>query len=59
MVTIGKEWQIPVFTEEEGMRRWRKMRERMGAREIDCLIISGTRQSPKLPLLIFATLPII
>jgi Xaa-Pro aminopeptidase len=42
MVTIGKDWQIPIFTEEEGMRRWRKIRERMGAREIDCLIISGT-----------------
>lgn len=42
MVTIGKEWQIPVFTEEEGRRRWKKIRERMGAREIDCLIISGT-----------------
>jgi Xaa-Pro dipeptidase len=42
MVTIGKEWQIPIFDEAEGMRRWRKIRERMGAREIDCLIISGT-----------------
>ncbi len=42
MVTLGKEWQIPIFTEEEGQRRWRKIRERMGAREIDCLIISGT-----------------
>jgi Xaa-Pro dipeptidase len=41
MVTTGKEWQIPVFTEEEGMRRWKKIRERMGAREIDCLVISG------------------
>ncbi|OGO44406.1 MAG: hypothetical protein A2137_02940 [Chloroflexi bacterium RBG_16_58_8] len=42
MIKIGKEWQIPVFSEAEGKRRWRKMRERMGAREIDCLIISGT-----------------
>jgi Xaa-Pro dipeptidase len=42
MIAIGKEWQIPVFSEAEGQRRWRKMRERMGAREIDCLVISGT-----------------
>jgi Xaa-Pro dipeptidase len=42
MVTIGKGWQIPVFDEAEGIRRWRKIRERMGAREIDVLIISGT-----------------
>ena len=38
---IGKEWQIPLFTEEEGMRRWKRIRELMMAREIDCLIITG------------------
>jgi len=42
MITIGKEWQIPVFSEEEGMRRWRNIRQKMAARELDCLIISGT-----------------
>lgn len=41
MTIIGKEWQIPIFTEEEGMRRWKKIRELMAAREIDCLIFAG------------------
>ncbi len=41
MVMYGKEWQIPIFSEEEGKRRWRKIRELMVAREIDCLIIAG------------------
>ena len=36
---IGKEWQIPVFSSEEGQRRWKKIRELMIAREIDCLLI--------------------
>ena len=39
---IGKGWEIPVFTEEEGMKRWKNVREKMQAREIDCLVISGT-----------------
>jgi Xaa-Pro aminopeptidase len=39
---IGKEWQIPVFSEEEGQRRWKKIRELMIAREIDCLLIAGS-----------------
>jgi Xaa-Pro aminopeptidase len=42
MSTIGKEWQIPIFSEDEGLSRWKKIRERMGAREIDCLVVSGT-----------------
>ncbi len=41
MVMFGKEWQIPIFSEDEGKRRWRKIRELMTAREIDCLIIAG------------------
>jgi len=41
MVMFGEEWQIPIFSEVEGMRRWKKIRELMTAREIDCLIIAG------------------
>jgi Xaa-Pro aminopeptidase len=38
---IGQQWQIPVFSKEEGERRHRKIREGMASRGIDCLIISG------------------
>jgi Xaa-Pro aminopeptidase len=41
MVRYGEGWQIPVFSEEEGKRRWRLIREMMTAREIDCLVIAG------------------
>lgn len=47
MVMFGKEWQVPIFSEEEGLRRWKKIRELMAAREIDCLIIAGTTANNK------------
>lgn len=39
---IGREWQIPAFSEEEGQRRWKKTRELMMDREIDCLLVAGS-----------------
>ena len=37
----GKEWQVPIFSEAEGKRRHKKIRELMVFRGIDCLIIAG------------------
>lgn len=38
---IGKEWQIPIFSDEEMKRRWKKIRELMELRGMDALIIAG------------------
>lgn len=38
---LGKEWQIPIFSEEEGKRRHRLIRELMDFRGIQCLVIAG------------------
>jgi len=32
---IGQQWQIPIFSKEEGERRHRKIRELMASRGID------------------------
>jgi len=40
-VLYGEEWQIPIFSEEEGKRRWGQIRELMEARDIECLVIAG------------------
>jgi Xaa-Pro aminopeptidase len=39
---IGQSWEIPVFTRDEGERRWAKIRELMAERELDCLLIGGS-----------------
>lgn len=39
---IGEGWEIPVFTREEGERRWRRIREMMRERQLDCLLIGGS-----------------
>ena len=41
MITFGKEWQIPIFSEEEGRRRYERIRELMDYESIDCLVIAG------------------
>ncbi len=39
---IGESWEIPVFTVEEGERRWRRIRELMRDRQLDGLLIGGS-----------------
>ena len=39
---IGKGWEIPVFTLEEGRQRWKRIRDLMYDRQIDCLLIGGS-----------------
>lgn len=39
---IGEEWEIPVFTLEEGHQRWRRIRDLMYDRQLDCLLIGGS-----------------
>ena len=39
---IDGELGIPIFTREEGQRRWKKIRELMMQRQIDCLLICGS-----------------
>ncbi len=39
---IGEGCEIPVFTREEGRRRWKRIRELMYDRQIDCLLIGGS-----------------
>jgi Xaa-Pro aminopeptidase len=39
---IGEGWEIPVFTREEGLGRWKRIRELMHDLEIDCLLIGGS-----------------
>ena len=39
---IGEGWEVPVFTPEEGRRRWRRIRDLMYDRQIDCLLIGGS-----------------
>jgi Xaa-Pro aminopeptidase len=39
---IGEAWEIPVFRREEGQRRWKRIRELMHDRQIDCLLIGGS-----------------
>lgn len=41
MITFGREWQIPVFAEEEGHRRHNLIRRLMDYEGIQCLIIAG------------------
>jgi Xaa-Pro dipeptidase len=41
MITFGEGWEIPIFSEEEGRRRHRLIRELMVAEGIDCLVIAG------------------
>jgi Xaa-Pro aminopeptidase len=41
MITFGKEWQIPIFSTEEGLRRHNRIRELMDYQGIQCLIIAG------------------
>lgn len=47
MVLYGKEWQIPIFSEEEIKGRWKKIRELMFSRGIECLVIGGTTGNHK------------
>ena len=47
MVLYGKALEIPIFSEQERDRRWRKIRSMMVDREIDCLIIAGTTANYK------------
>lgn len=37
--------QIPTFSNDERERRWRKIRELMFFREIDCLVVDGGKES--------------
>jgi Xaa-Pro aminopeptidase len=39
---IGKGWEIPVFVPEEGRGRWKRIRDLMYDRQIDCLVIGGS-----------------
>jgi Xaa-Pro aminopeptidase len=39
---IGEAWEIPVFTHEEGQRRWKRIRDMMCDRQIECLLIGGS-----------------
>jgi Xaa-Pro dipeptidase len=39
---IGEGWEIPVFTPEEGRRRWTRIRDLMYDRQLDCLLIGGS-----------------
>ncbi len=41
MITFGTEWQIPIFSREEGLRRHKRIRELMDYQGIQCLIIAG------------------
>ncbi len=41
MIQFGEEWQIPIFSEEEGRRRHDRIRELMDYDGIDCLVIAG------------------
>jgi hypothetical protein len=41
MIAFGEEWQIPIFSEEEGRRRHDRIRELMDYDGIDCLVIAG------------------
>ncbi len=41
MIAFGKEWQIPVFSADEGRRRHDRIRELMDYEGIDCLVIAG------------------
>lgn len=47
MIKFGKEWQIPIFSEEEGKRRHRLIKDLMDFRGINCLIIAGTTANYK------------
>jgi Xaa-Pro aminopeptidase len=44
---IGEGWQLPVFTREEGERRWKRIRELMYDRQLDCLLIGGSTYNYK------------
>ena len=44
---IGENWEIPVFTPEEGQRRWKRIRELMYDKQIDCLLIGGSTYNYK------------
>lgn len=39
---IDENLRIPIFSKEEGKRRWRQIRELMIERQLDCLIIAGS-----------------
>jgi Xaa-Pro aminopeptidase len=41
MITYGKDWQIPIFSEAEGVRRHKRIRELMDYQGIEALIIAG------------------
>lgn len=41
MITFGQEWQIPIFSREEGIRRHNRIRELMDYQGIQCLIVAG------------------
>lgn len=47
MIKYGKEWQIPIFSDDEGKRRWKKIRGMMTLRGIECLVIAGTMNNYK------------
>jgi Xaa-Pro aminopeptidase len=39
---IGESWEIPVFTREEGLERWKRIRTLMKEQQLDCLLIGGS-----------------
>ena len=39
---IGEGWEVPVFAPEEGRRRWKRIRDLMYDRQLDCLLIGGS-----------------
>lgn len=41
MILFGAEWQIPIFSEEEGRRRYDRIRELMDYEGLECLVIAG------------------
>jgi Xaa-Pro aminopeptidase len=41
MIRYGKEWQIPIFSDEEGIRRHKRIRELMDYQGLDALVIAG------------------
>lgn len=39
---IGESWEIPIFTADEGRKRWKRIRDLMYDRQLDCLLVGGS-----------------